>query len=230
MWLGRLRHFGTAHYCPCCRASLRRFVSYNGRPAAQCPVCGAMERHRLMMRYLGARTDLFDGRRKRILHVAPEPRLARVFRELPGSTDVTIDLSPVRRPSVLADLTRLPFGAESFDVIYCSHVLEHVPDDRGAMRELRRVLSPKGWAILQVPIGFTDRATYEDSSITSPEDRLRVFGQDDHVRIYGTDYVTRLEESGFHVNVDAFVQEHTTADLQRFGLMADEDVYFCRPS
>ena len=189
-----------------------------------------MERHPLMMRYLRARTDLFDGRQKRILHVAPETRLRELFRRVSGAGYVSLDLSPHHRPTLLADLTRLPFRADHFDVIYCSHVLEHIPDDRAAMRELRRVLAPKGWAILQVPIGFTDRPTYEDWSITSPEDRLRAFGQDDHVRMYGNDYTTRLEESGFRVTVDPFVREHTAAEQQRFGLLDDEDIWLCRPS
>ncbi len=230
MLLARVRHFGIAHYCPCCRTSLRHFAPYSGRSSAQCPGCGSMERHRLMMRYLRARTDLFDGRGKRILHVAPEGRLARLFRELPESQYVSLDISPHHCPSLLADLTRLPFPDETFDVVYCSHVLEHVPDDRAAMREMRRVLAPHGWAILQSPIGFTDQPTYEDASITSPEDRLRVFGQDDHVRIYGNDYRARLEASGFNVHLDPFVREHTAAEQQRFGLLDDEDIWFCRRS
>jgi SAM-dependent methyltransferase len=189
-----------------------------------------MERHRLMVRYLQARTDLFEGRNKRILHVAPEARFEQLFRGLPGSRYVSIDLSTVRRPKVIADITRLPFAVGAFDVIYCSHVLEHIPDDRAAMRELRRVLAPHGWAILQSPIDYTDRPTFEDWSVTTPAERLRVFGQDDHVRIYGTDYVTRLADAGFTVSMDPYVREHTPGDLQRFGLLADEDVCVCRPS
>ena len=99
---------------------------------------------------------------------------------------------------VHADITQIPFVDDSFDVILCSHVLEHVPEDRQAMRELCRVLKPDGWALLLVPISSRRAETYEDATVVAPEDRERLFGQFDHVRIYGRDFKDRLEESGFH--------------------------------
>jgi SAM-dependent methyltransferase len=179
--------------------------------------------------FLTQRTDLFDGRPKSLLHIAPEPVFARRFKAIPELRYVSMDIESARRPSVLADITRLPFASASFDVIYCSHVLEHIPDDRAAMRELRRTLKPSGWSILQVPLR-EGRVTYEDPSITTPEARLAAFGQHDHVRDYGDkDYGMRLDAAGFAVTADDFVRRQSAGDQKRFGLMAWEDVYVCRP-
>src|SRR5690606_5498676 len=174
---------------------LRTFTPYprpdsgrQPRPEAKCPVCGALERHRLIVRFLAERTDFWNGRTKRMLHVAPEAQIRTMFMRAPGVRYVSADIS-LRRPMVQADLTNLGFADETFDVIYCSHVLEHVDDDLRAMRELRRVLRPGGWAILQVPI-IRD-VTYEDPTVTTPEGRLAAFGQRDHVRAYGRDYADR---------------------------------------
>jgi ubiquinone/menaquinone biosynthesis C-methylase UbiE len=123
------------------------------------------------------------------------------------------------------DAEHLTFPDNSFDVIYCSHVLEHVPEDRKAMRELARVLKPTGWAVLAVPV-IRDK-TFEDPKITSPADRLRVYGQEDHVRAYGQDFADRLRESGFDVTVDPFARGLSEEMVQRYGL-SREDIYFCR--
>jgi ubiquinone/menaquinone biosynthesis C-methylase UbiE len=124
------------------------------------------------------------------------------------------------------DLTSIPLPAEQFDIIYCSHVFEHIPDDRQAMRELYRVLRKGGWAILQVPV-LRD-TTFEDPSVTSPAERLRLFGQEDHVRVYGKDYRDRLAAVGFHVTVDDFAATFPAAKRRYFGLMEGEAVHFCR--
>jgi ubiquinone/menaquinone biosynthesis C-methylase UbiE len=124
-----------------------------------------------------------------------------------------------------ADITDLPFDDNRFDAIYCSHVLEHVPDDRKAMSELRRVLRPGGWAVLQVPIKLI--VTYEDSAVTTPEDRERVFGQSDHVRIYGLDYKDRLREVGFKVTIVQYAKELSEEDLRLSAISRDEDIYLC---
>jgi ubiquinone/menaquinone biosynthesis C-methylase UbiE len=126
---------------------------------------------------------------------------------------------------VKMDITDIQYPDNSFDVVYCSHVLEHVPDDRKAMRELARVLKPTGWAILAVPI-FNEK-TFEDPTITSPEERERVFRQSDHVRIYGRDFVDRLRESGFDVTVDRFASGFSDEMVRKHGL-SREDIYLCR--
>ena len=180
-----------------------------------------------MTLFLPQRTDLFDGRPKRLLHVAPEPQFARLFRRVPGIRYVSMDISGARRPTIQGDLARLAFADGSFDAIYCSHVLEHVPDDRAAMRELRRILRPGGWAILQVP-GLRGPTTYEDAAITTPEGRLAAFGQEDHVRRYGRDYIDRLREAGFDVTVERYALTFPDDERRRYGLSDSEEVFFCR--
>jgi SAM-dependent methyltransferase len=183
-----------------------------------------MERHRLLWLFLRERTDLLDGPH-RLLHLAPEPVFHRRLSVLPGLDYVTADLdSPLARDRV--DVTALPYADDSFDAILCNHVLEHVPDDRRAMRELHRVLRPGGWAILQVPIRSGRATTYEDPTVTGPAERRRAFGQEDHVRIYGRDYEERLAEAGFRVRRDRFVRELPDAQVTRMGLKR-EDVFFC---
>jgi SAM-dependent methyltransferase len=125
------------------------------------------------------------------------------------------------------DITDIPLDDGSFDMIVCSHVLEHVPDDRKAMRELFRVLRPGGWAVLQSPLDPARPHTYEDWSITAPQERQRAFGQHDHVRIYGRDYGDRLEEAGFRVERVNHLARLGPAAAVRYGLPAQEDIYVC---
>jgi len=125
------------------------------------------------------------------------------------------------------DLTDIPYPDGFFDAVYCSHVLEHIPDDQRAMKELCRVLSVSGWAILQVPLDLNREKTFEDDSIQPPDERERAFGQFDHVRVYGKDYITRLEEAGFKVMVEDFVCRFTENEVHRLGLDPTERIYFC---
>jgi SAM-dependent methyltransferase len=222
----RASHFGFARYCPCCDAYLRRFLPFGHPPRAEslCPSCGSLERHRLVYFYMKHRTNLFDGQPKKLLHVAPEAVLSGLIRAERSIDYLSADLSSPFA-MVKMDITDIQYPDNHFDVIYCSHVLEHVPDDRRAMREFLRVLNPGGWAILQVPI--TAEATFEDPTITSPEDRKRVFGQDDHVRCYGPDYKDRLAEVGFTVKADSFVRDLSDEEIRRLGLVGTGEVYFC---
>ncbi len=229
MWrfFRRIGNWGLTRKCPCCGASVRNFLPYGDPPRenAACPICGSLERHRLIWMYFQQRTDLLDGKPKKMLHVAPERQLGHLFERQPHIDYLSGDLLN-ERSMVKMDITDIQFPDEQFDVIYCSHVLEHVPEDRRAMREFYRVLKPGGWAILQVPIGAD--TTYEDPTITSPEERFRVFGQADHVRIYGPDYADRLKESDFNVTIDKFAAELPEKEAQRYGLQLDETIHFCR--
>jgi ubiquinone/menaquinone biosynthesis C-methylase UbiE len=130
------------------------------------------------------------------------------------------------------DITQLPFGAGSFDLILCSHVLEHVPDDRQALSELRRVLRPDGLALLQHPIDDIDQ-TDEDPVVVDPSERLRRWGQADHVRTYGHDYLQRLVDAGFQVELRAYLEQLPEATVRRYGLRDDsttrsQDIAVCR--
>ena len=171
-------------------------------------------------------TNLFDGTPKRLLHFAPESRLERKLREIPNLDYLSADLDG-ERAMVAADIRDIPYPADSFDAIYCSHVLEHVVEDRVAMREMHRVLRPGGWALVLVPI--VGDHTFEDPTATTREARLRVFGQADHVRQYGRDIVDRLRDAGFRATVHSTSQIAEEEDVQRFGLHAGDSgvVLFC---
>jgi SAM-dependent methyltransferase len=175
--------------------------------------------------YLNSKTNLFDGKPKTMLHVAPESCLESRFRQRLRDGYLTADLvNP--RARIKMDITQIQYPDQSFDVIYCSHVLEHVPDDRQAMREFHRTLKTDGWAVLLVPI--TAERTFEDHSITSPEDRLKHYGQIDHVRRYGPDYMDRLVEAGFRVAVFRPHDLATPEQVIRMGLTpASGEVYYC---
>jgi ubiquinone/menaquinone biosynthesis C-methylase UbiE len=126
-----------------------------------------------------------------------------------------------------SDLTALPLRDGACDVVICCHVLEHVPDDLRGMREIFRVLKPGGWAILQVPIALGQSETFEDWSITSSSQRERMFGQSDHVRLYGRDYRNRLEAAGFRVQLERYASQLGSDAIARYGILADEDIYIC---
>lgn len=218
---------GKGRYCPVCGKSSRRFKPGGvvRREDAQCAHCGSLERHRLVWLFIQKKTNLFDGKRRKMLHVAPELCLEPRFKEHLGDTYLTADL---HGPSAMVamDITDIQYPAQSFDVIYCSHVLEHVQDDRRAMREFHRVLKSDGWAIVLVPI--TSERTYEDASIVDPRERCRVFGQEDHVRRCGPDYVDRLREAGFTVEVIAISDLVNDREAVEMGLTPDNGtIYYC---
>jgi len=184
-------------HCDICGMNSEHFETYGllNRPDAKCPNCGSLERHRAMWEYMRDRTDFFDGREKKILHIAPEKFLETAFAPIPGNY-VTADLNR-DNVTIKMDITNIPYPDDQFDVIICSHVLEHIPDDRKAMRELCRVMNPNGWALLPTPVDRDLKTTYEPIDVTSEQDRINHFGQSDHVRIYGLDLYDRLIEAGF---------------------------------
>lgn len=213
--------------CPICGTWDRQFGSFGlyPRPNAQCPECHSLERHRLVWLFFQRHTDLFAGGRQKMLHFAPEVNLSFRFSELPGLDYVSADLHDPAA-MVKADITDLQFPDETFDVIYCSHVLEHIPDDRKAMRECRRVLKQSGYAVILVPI--TAASTTEDPSVTDPKERERLYGQWDHVRQYGPDFAGRLQEAGFDVSIHT-PAEVAGAAVNRFAIPPGEGpVYLCR--
>ncbi len=213
--------------CPCCHGEFDRFLPFGRvrRENARCPGCGSLERHRLACLFL-QREGLSQRAGLSVLHVAPEPALRRILSQLPGVCYVSIDRER-REVNVVMDLTQLAFPDDVFDLVMCSHVLEHIPRDRQAMCEIRRVLKPGGRAILQVPLQFELATTLEDLSITDPATRERLYGQPDHVRLYGRDYLDRLAEAGFVVQVDRIFQEVGDEVRAACGLV-DETFVVCR--
>ena len=214
--------------CPCCGGCYRRFLAggHERRPNARCPGCGSLERHRLVWLWLQRATDMLRVPH-RVLVVAPEPFLQHALRARPHLDYLSVDLeSPLAMRRM--DVTRLDLADASFDVVFCSHVFEHIPDDRAAMRELRRVLRPGGWAVLQTPIDAARALTDEDPGVTRTAERLRRFGQADHVRIYGRDFFERLRASGWEVERIAFARGLPAGEAQRYGLDPEEELILGR--
>jgi len=181
--------------------SFKRFLPYGygkQRPNVLSPSTLSLERHRLLWLYLKNETSFFTENLK-VLHMAPEQCFLDIFKKMENLNYTTADLySPI--VDVKANILELPFQDNSFDVVFCNHVLEHIEDDSKAMSELFRVMKPGGFGIFQVPQELNRAHTYEDFSVTEPEERAKEFGQYDHVRIYGKDYFERLRKAGFTVD------------------------------
>ena len=227
--LRAIPYLGKGRHCPVCGKQSRMFRPFGAtgttpRTEVECVHCGSFERHRLLWLFFQG-TDLFNGSPKKMLHVAPEVCFEQRFK---ASVDGYLSADLYGPAMVKMDITDIQYPSQSFDVIYCSHVLEHVVDDLKAMSEFHRVLKNSGYAILLVPIGAEQ--TYEDASITSPEARLRAFGQADHVRIYGLDYIDRLKSVGFHVETITtgdLVQGHRATELGLANHKANGEIFYC---
>jgi predicted SAM-dependent methyltransferase len=196
-----LFYYGKTYKDPIDNKTFRTFLPYgyeNIRQNVLSPSTLSLERDRLLWLFLQNETDFFSKPLK-ILHFAPEQAFYKRFRKLSHLDYTTTDLnSPLA--DVKADICNLPFEDSSFDVVLCNHVLEHIPNDTKALEEIYRILRPDGWAILQIPQDYNREVTFEDNSITDPKERAKIFGQYDHVRVYGMDFFKKLERIGFEVN------------------------------
>lgn len=207
------------------------------RKNSLCPNCGSLERHRLYFLFL---RDVLSKRKKiKLLHFAPELSLKNLFMSYSNIEYISVDLYD-ENAMFKEDITKLSFKDNSFDVIFCSHVFEHIEDDRKAMTEIYRVLKNGGFAILQVPIhhytynGKKLERTFEDFRITDPKKRKLLFGQEDHVRLYSLDYKDRLIEAGFYVSIKKFAASLKSSIVKLHVLIPDGDkdeengwIYFC---
>ena len=203
--------------------SYRKFLPYGygkQRENALSPGTLSLERHRQMWLYLQNETDFFSKNYK-VLHIAPEQEFLRKFRKMKNLDYTSADLSsPI--VDVKANILDLPFADESFDVVFCNHVLEHIEDDAKAMGELYRVMKKGGWGIFQVPMKNMLEKTYEDFTINDPKERQKHFGQYDHVRWYGMDYFDRLRKAGFEVEANFYSKRFSKEEMKRFGLNENE--------
>lgn len=191
------------------------------RENALAPGSLSLERHRLMWLYLQHETNFFTQEKLKVLHIAPEQCFYTRFKKQKNLEYTTLDLeSPIA--DIKADICNIPLPDNHFDVVFCNHVLEHIPNDQKAMQELHRVMKPGGWGIFQVPINTSLTNTYEDFSITSPEERQKHFGQYDHVRWYGMDYFDRLRSVGFEILKSNFIKNFSSAQQKKFALAKDE--------
>lgn len=217
--------------------SFRKFLPYgyvNMRENVLSPSTLSLERHRLMWLFLQNETDFFaetssdilfkirqDNQPLKVLHFAPEQAFYKLFKNQKNIVYTTTDLnSPIA--DVKTDICNLPFEDNSFDVIFCNHVLEHIPDDTKAMQELFRVLAPNGLGVFQIPQDLKRETTFEDNTITDPNKRTEIFGQYDHVRIYGRDYFNKLRQIGFEVFEVDYTLNFSDKLLKKYALAKGE--------
>ncbi|WP_179022305.1 class I SAM-dependent methyltransferase [Winogradskyella forsetii] len=203
--------------------SFRKFLPYGygkQRPNILSPSTLSLERHRLLWLYLKNETNFFSEHLK-VLHFAPEQCFLNRFKRLKNLDYTTTDLlSPIA--DVKADICDLPFEDNSYDVLLCNHVLEHIPDDTKAMQELYRVMKPGGYGIFQIPQDLNRAVTFEDDTITDKKERARIFGQYDHVRIYGRDYFDKLRSIGFKVEEIDYTSILSNEDIDKYRLAEGE--------
>ena len=220
---------GSTYTDPIDGKSYRRFLPYGYakvRENVLAPGTLSLERHRLFWLYLKNETTFFSAP-LRVLHFAPEQAFVQKFKKQKNLTYTTTDLnSPIA--DVKADICDLPFKDNSFDFIICNHVLEHIPDDTKAMQELYRVLAPAGTAVVQVPYDAKREITFEDNTITDQSERTRIFGQYDHLRVYGMDYFKKLSSIGFDVNALDYTSGISSDDIERYRLCKGELLPVCK--
>jgi hypothetical protein len=218
-WKGRI--------CPICETWAPQFRPFGliPRDNASCPRCGSLERHRLIWLFLSRRAFNQMDRPKTFLHIAPERCLEKPLLRRFGSGYLSADLGG-KRAMMRADITRLPFQSQSYDFILCSHVLEHVPDDRKALAEFTRILKPGGMAIIAVPI--CGAHTFEDKTVKTTWERVVMFGQSDHVRSYGRDIVDRFRDAGLQVTVASSSDLASQEENDRFAVGEPAgELYIC---
>ena len=210
--------------------SFRMFLPYGygtQRNNVLSPSTLSLERHRLLWLYLQNETDFFTAKEKKnVLHFAPEQEFYKRFKKQKNIQYTTTDLfSPLA--DVKADICNLPFEDNQYDVLFCNHVLEHIPDDTKAMQELYRVLKPGGMAILQIPQDLNRVTTFSDDSITDEKERAAIFGQYDHVRVYGRDYFDKLRSIGFTVVEEDYTKKISTELVTKYCLAPGEIIPVC---
>ena len=230
-----LLYLGKGKQCPLCGCQRRKFLPYGyvtSRENALCPNCLSLERHRLLWLWLVRESDIGRGAMAlpKMLHIAPEVALMRKFKKMYASTPdryVTADLeSPLA--DMHFDVQQIPLEDESFDAIICNHIMEHVEDDRKALKELYRIMRRGGWGVILSPVELEREKTFEDDTITDRAERTRIFGQYDHRRIYGRDYAARLRETGFEVYDIDYKNELSKAEQELYALPNDHLYIVCK--
>lgn len=233
IWYVTMRR-GSQYHCPFCKKSFskmlpagldlpvlreKKVIGGGYRENATCPWCSSGDRERQIFTFLKEESLIKPG--MNLLHMAPELSLQKIFEK----SDIQYFSADIASPlaKFKMDILDIQFPDNFFDTVMCNHVLEHIIDDTKAMSELYRVLKPGGWAILQVPVSLVLQETFEDATVTSPKDREKIFGQFDHVRIYGLDYKERLESVGFKVTLKKLPLNET----KRLGVDTNESIYFC---
>jgi len=218
-----LFYIGNLVFCPCCGKSFRKFRPHG--TCGECPKCGSKEIHRLLALYLINNTELIKGP-FRILHTAPEYSLQLFLSRNKLLDYVSIDLNS-QRAHLKMDLTDLKFPDSSFDVILSCNVLEHIENDDKAMAEILRVMKPGAWAIIQVPVNFSNENTFQDDTINTGKLRKKYYGHHDHKRLYGKDFSDKLTATGFGVEKIAYPTEFSESEIKKYGLRKTTIIYRC---
>lgn len=219
--------YGNERNCPLCGHNYKKFGKggVEKREDAQCMNCGSLERHRFLWLYLKEKFDINSKNDLSVLHFAPEKYFEQKLRRI-SKFYLTSDIED-NQVDVKIDIQNIPCRDNSFNLIICSHVLEHVVDDKKALKELLRILTPDGLALIIIPVERDE--TFEDPSIKNPDERLKIFGQRDHVRIYGEDFIERLTESGFSVSSYQPKDLFTKDEQIKFGIKIESDrLYVCK--
>lgn len=232
---------GSSKSCYICKKTFRSFMPFRGGYASppfvreldvigsdvenfSCPYCGCHDRERHLYMYLDKLNLWIRLTGSSVIHFAPEDKIAKRIMSQNPALYVKADLVPGSLDIEKIDITAIPKPNESFDLLICNHVLEHVPDDRRALSEIFRILKPGGYAILQTPYSSFLSNSFSDSSINTDALRLRYYGQEDHVRLYGRDLFARIEGSGLSVRVHTHAQWLSEFDASIYGVNPREDL------
>jgi SAM-dependent methyltransferase len=219
-FINRSFYYGNNVTCPICENNFKKFQGES------CPKCGSSSRHRALWLFLKRKTDFFE-RDLKLLHFAPEHCFYKKLRDQKNINYTTGDICSPRAIAKI-DITNINYPDNSFDVIISSHVLEHVPNDCQAMKELSRVQKSDGWAIHLVPIDHSREKTYDDPLINTPEKREKIYGHHDHKRIYGLDYTKRLEINGFKPHIFKVIDYINENEILKFGLDPNIEICYCQ--
>ena len=226
-WIISIFYRGNTVFCPLCEKGFRKFISLENaeNPDLLCPACGSIQRKRLLWIYLKEEI-LVESKDLKLLHFSPGRPLAKKLKSLPNLNYITTQIGG-KKADKSYDITSIAEKDNSYDLIICYHVLEHIAEDKKAISELYRILKPAGLALVQVP--FRIGKTLEDFSVTSPVERQKLFGQRDHVRYYGLeDFVNRLLSAGFRVEQNQFAKKLGKELTEKFVLNPEERIFVCK--
>jgi SAM-dependent methyltransferase len=237
----RIKFWGLKYYCVMCHSHVNKMLpmgvnSYlfkkshiiggGYRENAVCPVCNSLDRERMIYYFLKNHTKIFKSNCS-ILHFAPEENLHRKLTANSNCQYISGDITPGKADYVV-DITKIQFDENRFDYIICNHVLEHIPDEQRAISEMKRVLKPNGRIIITMPICISNPITLEDENIITRADRLKVYGQEDHVRLYGSDVKKRLSSYGLKVLEYNFAIKEGKKKLNKYSITNGDRLFFCR--